>query len=71
MPDQERPRLRPVITHNVSASGHDYGHEIAFERIHDDNVRASAHTVGELTIEDLETLRYQLDFYLDEGQFQE
>lgn len=47
------------------------GYEIEFERINRFGERAGSMIVGELTIKDLRELAYALNYYLDEGQYQE
>lgn len=63
----ERPRLVPE-THRARRP--ERGYEVTFNRfIRGD--RTSSFALGELSLEDLETLRDHLNWYLDEGRYLE
>lgn len=47
------------------------GYEIEFERINRFGERSASLVVGELSIQDLEALAEHLNWYLDEGRYQE
>ena len=61
MDTNERPVLRPTVTH----TGRDEGYEIAFERINKFGERASSLAVSELSMDDLYSLYNELGDYLD------
>lgn len=72
MSNDGRTTLRPSILKTRRASGRYEGYEIQFTRINEFGERAAGTTVvSELDLPDLEALRDALDWYLDEGQYQE
>lgn len=66
----ERSKLVPKILRNRHTYTLD-GYEIVFERVNRYGERAASRTVTELSLTDLEVLADKLNWYLDEGRYQE
>lgn len=63
------PRLTPIVRRSTLSIRGEY--EIEFRRDTDAGDRLGSHVLAEMTLGDLIKLRDVLDWFIDEGQYQE